>query len=38
MTIEHRDDTGARFGMWLFLYTEVILLCLRFRRKNKRVE
>ncbi len=25
MTIEHRDDTGARFGMWLFLYTEVIL-------------
>ena len=25
MSIEHRDDTGARFGMWLFLYTEVIL-------------
>jgi cytochrome c oxidase subunit 3 len=25
MSIEHRDDTGDRFGMWLFLYTEVIL-------------
>lgn len=25
MSIEHRDDTGARFGMWIFLYTEVIL-------------
>ncbi len=25
MSHEHRDDTGARFGMWLFLYTEVIL-------------
>ncbi|HKJ05207.1 MAG TPA: cytochrome c oxidase subunit 3 family protein [Geopsychrobacteraceae bacterium] len=25
MSIEHRDDTGSRFGMWLFLYTEVIL-------------
>lgn len=25
MSIEHRDDVGARFGMWLFLYTEVIL-------------
>lgn len=25
MSIEHRDDTGARFGMWLFLYTEVLL-------------
>lgn len=25
MSFEHRDDTGARFGMWLFLYTEVIL-------------
>ncbi|MFK5927492.1 MAG: cytochrome c oxidase subunit 3 family protein [Desulfuromusa sp.] len=25
MSIEHRDDTGARFGMWVFLYTEVIL-------------
>ncbi len=25
MSIEHRDDTGARFGMWLFLYTEAIL-------------
>jgi cytochrome c oxidase subunit 3 len=22
---EHRDDTGARFGMWLFLFTEVLL-------------
>ncbi len=21
----HRDDTGARLGMWLFLYTEVLL-------------
>ena len=25
MSHEHRDDTGARFGMWVFLYTEVIL-------------
>jgi len=25
MSIEHRDDAGARFGMWIFLYTEVIL-------------
>lgn len=25
MSFDHRDDTGARFGMWLFLYTEVIL-------------
>ncbi|MBW6508467.1 MAG: cytochrome c oxidase subunit 3 family protein [Desulfuromonadales bacterium] len=25
MSFEHRDDTGDRFGMWLFLYTEVIL-------------
>ncbi len=25
MSHEHRDDTGARFGMWIFLYTEVIL-------------
>lgn len=25
MSHEHRDDTGDRFGMWLFLYTEVIL-------------
>ncbi len=22
---EHRDDTGARMGMWLFLFTELIL-------------
>jgi len=22
---EHRDDVGARFGMWLFLFTEVLL-------------
>jgi len=21
----HRDDTGARFGMWLFLFTELLL-------------
>lgn len=25
MSEEHRDDTGARLGMWLFLYTEVLL-------------
>jgi cytochrome c oxidase subunit 3 len=25
MSSGHRDDTGARLGMWLFLYTEVIL-------------
>jgi cytochrome c oxidase subunit 3 len=25
MSHEHRDDTGARFGMWIFLYTEIIL-------------
>lgn len=25
MSHEERDDTGARFGMWLFLYTEIIL-------------
>ncbi len=25
MSHEHRDDTGARFGMWVFLYTEIIL-------------
>jgi cytochrome c oxidase subunit 3 len=25
MSTGHRDDTGARLGMWLFLYTEVIL-------------
>jgi len=22
---EHRDDTGARIGMWLFLFTEILL-------------
>ncbi|MCF6178803.1 MAG: cytochrome c oxidase subunit 3 family protein, partial [Geopsychrobacter sp.] len=25
MSHEERDDTGARFGMWVFLYTEIIL-------------
>ncbi|AMV73317.1 cytochrome c oxidase subunit 3 family protein [Desulfuromonas carbonis] len=25
MSSEHRDDVGARLGMWLFLYTEVLL-------------
>ncbi len=25
MSEEHRDDTGARLGMWLFLFTEILL-------------
>src|SRR5512139_3846738 len=24
-TSEHRDDTGSKLGMWLFLFTEVLL-------------
>jgi cytochrome c oxidase subunit 3 len=23
--VEHRDDTGAKIGMWLFLFTELLL-------------
>ena len=22
---EHRDDIGSRFGMWLFIFTELLL-------------
>ena len=25
MSEEHRDDVGARLGMWLFLFTEILL-------------
>jgi cytochrome c oxidase subunit III len=24
-TIEHRDDLGARLGMWVFIFTEILL-------------
>jgi cytochrome c oxidase subunit III len=24
-TIEHRDDLGARLGMWIFIFTEILL-------------
>lgn len=28
--IEHRDDPGARFGMWLFTFTELLLFGMLF--------